>query len=499
MCGAKEVAAARAAAKTHVDDSPPAFVNPMDTSPRRKKRMLNILRIHFETAVEKFEEHSDSLRKMSINSFVSQAKRNTYKAEDMMGKFREMTLAAAMKRMEVIMAACMLLDDRRRRGDGLFTGWECPGISAMSAVMRWPWMHGALVMRMRTLREKTWLTRATKLTIEADFRQRLEDMLAAAVAAKNAHVLSKVLSAVRSGLVMVGGVERDLSSGEFPNYEMFRTGPDTYDFLRLSAAKGYSRPMCDNLCKILQNLPGHLDPFLNINVVNYLVSSTSFFAGLPASATNRCPSFKNNTKGDRQGSFPDISLKHPEVIARLRMLVRAMKEAGFPRVAPRSRRPARGGDATAAATQYVGPNDVPLLRIPPAAAPPVAGSVGAAGGAQPQPQLETAAAAASSSADATSASSAPTAATSSAPATTASSASSASSVPAAATSAPRTELSASAAAMVAGISSDDEGDDDDDAAEEEGRMTNWAQGMDDMQDEYDELLDDDGDGQDGWE
>ena len=30
-------------------------------------------------------------------------------------------------------------------------------------------------------------------------------------------------------------------------------------------------------------------------------------------------------------------------------------------------------------------------------------------------------------------------------------------------------------------------------------MTNWAQGMDDMQDDYDELLDDDGDGQDGWD
>ena len=33
----------------------------------------------------------------------------------------------------------------------------------------------------------------------------------------------------------------------------------------------------------------------------------------------------------------------------------------------------------------------------------------------------------------------------------------------------------------------------------EGRTPDWAQGMDDMQDEYDELLDDDGDGQDGWE
>ena len=58
--------------------------------------------------------------------------------------------------------------------------------------------------------------------------------------------------------------------------------------------------------------------------------------------------------------------------------------------------------------------------------------------------------------------------------------------------------------MVAGISSDDEGDDDDDAAEEEGRMTNWAQGMDDimhniMQDEHDDLLDGDGVELDSWD
>ena len=120
-----------------------------------------------------------------------------------------------------------------------------------------------------------------------------------------------------------------------------RTGRRT-DYELLSARYGFSRPVCDMLCRVLQTLPGHLDPFKNANVVAFLeqpaAGTDGFFAGMPEGARHdRCPSFASKSAGARQGTFPDVSVKHPEQLRWLRLLLAAMERAGFPQTAPRSR------------------------------------------------------------------------------------------------------------------------------------------------------------------
>jgi hypothetical protein len=86
---------------------------------------------------------------------------------------------------------------------------------------------------------------------------------------------------------------------------------------------------------------------------------------IPENKRNRCPNFRNDTKGETEGTFPDVKLKHGEVIRRLRVLLKAMQNAGFPRNAPRiGVRPVRPGDEDADPPPFTGPADVLLLRIP---------------------------------------------------------------------------------------------------------------------------------------
>jgi hypothetical protein len=66
-------------------------------------------------AISKLEEHSNSLEEMTLLSYVSGAKRNTYAAENCMGMFREQTLCAGMKRMELAKNGRILVDHRVSR------------------------------------------------------------------------------------------------------------------------------------------------------------------------------------------------------------------------------------------------------------------------------------------------------------------------------------------------------------------------------------------------
>jgi hypothetical protein len=346
--------------------------------------MLARLKLHFDVAIKKLEEHSSSLEAMSILSYVSGAKRNTYAAEDCMGMFRKQTLCAGMKRIELISCVVAIKLDRRRDPDNLFAGWNVPGISRPAACMKHDWQNGVLVRRMRNIRERGgWMNKPKKLKAVGSEYARLEAKEAAARDKKEREALKAILK-VDVSQCIVGG--RSLLPAEFPTYELFRTGPRTYDFTRLSPANGFSRGVCNVLFKILQALPAHLNPFMNANVQAALrVQKTvpvdpakkptcpgvcSYFEGLPTGApTSRSPSFTSNTQGKTANSYPDVKLKHAEVIERLRLLLRCMQTAGFPVVAERSRvATTRPGDDADAASSFVAPTPSVLLRVPAAVA-----------------------------------------------------------------------------------------------------------------------------------
>jgi hypothetical protein len=391
LCNPAEVRRARAEARARVAANPPT-TPVLPRSGERRRRMLARLRLHFDVAISKLEEHSNSLEEMTLLSYVSGAKRNTYAAENCMGMFREQTLCAGMKRMELINCVVVVRLDRRRDPDGLFAGWDVPGISRPAAVMQHDWQNGVLVRRMRNIREKGgWLTKKKKLKAVGSEYARLEAKEAAARDEKEREALKDILKVDVSACV-VGG--RSMMQAEFPTYELFRTGPQTYDYELLSAANGFRRPVCDVLCKVLQALPAHLNPLLNANVQAELqVMKTvpaeakegeeqrepkRFFDGMPAGApTNRCPSFRRDTVGNREGTHPDVKLTHPEVMERLRLLCRCCERAGFPVAARRSlTAPRRPGDDDAAAAPFVAPTPSVLLRIPAAIALVVAVSAG---------------------------------------------------------------------------------------------------------------------------
>ena len=307
------------------------------------------LKLHFEVCIEKLEAHSDSLGKMTLLSLVSMAKRNTYFAEDCMGDFRNQTLSAAMKRMELIFAICAIRLDLRRNkalNKNLFAGWLVEGISELPQVMVHRWQYGTLVKRARNLRAR-WPTKPKKLRLVGAHLASLDAKKAAAVAAKERFALEKVLAVDLSKTkVGLGAMERTAMSGEFPSFELFRTGPTTFDFSLLSKRRGFGRPVCDVLCRTLQVLPDELNPFLNANVLDQLDecfwtgSSTGDAAPppvIPIAMRRRCPNFKRDTKGESEGTFPDVKLSHDAVLDHLRMLLAAMQKAGFPRTAPRSR------------------------------------------------------------------------------------------------------------------------------------------------------------------
>ena len=122
--------------------------------------------------------------------------------------------------------------DRRRRTDGLFSGWDVPGISCKPAVMRHAWQDGALVNRMRNIPEKGgWLSRALKL-------QKFSFAADAAARKKETLPLSRIVTVkgLQKCMVGVGERQRVILEGELPSYLPFRTGAETYDYKLLSAS-----------------------------------------------------------------------------------------------------------------------------------------------------------------------------------------------------------------------------------------------------------------------
>eukprot|EP01043_Picozoa_sp_COSAG02_P050777 COSAG02_NODE_5262_length_4488_cov_14.412395_3_plen_347_part_01 len=112
LCNPAEVKRARADARARVAADPPNTPE-LPRSGARRRHMLARLKLHFDVAIKKLEEHSSSLEAMSILSYVSGAKRNTYAAEDCMGMFRKQTLCAGMKRIELISCVVAIKLDRR--------------------------------------------------------------------------------------------------------------------------------------------------------------------------------------------------------------------------------------------------------------------------------------------------------------------------------------------------------------------------------------------------
>ena len=135
-----------------VERSPPEVALLPRAGPQRK-RLLARIKLHFLTAIEKLEEHSSSLDEISLLSYISDVKRNTYEAERCMWQFRTQTLTGGgTKRMELIHAVTTIRFDRSRSKDGLFGGWDVRGISKLPPVFKHEWQKGVLVWRMRWLR-----------------------------------------------------------------------------------------------------------------------------------------------------------------------------------------------------------------------------------------------------------------------------------------------------------------------------------------------------------
>lgn len=376
-----EVAAAKEKAAAAIERSPPEVPLLPRSGPVRK-RLLARMKLHFSTCIEKLEEHSSSLEEMTVLSYISQVKRNTYRAETCMLEFRNQTLTGGgTKRMELIHAVTTIRFDRARQQelseDGLFGGWDVPGISKLPPVFQHEWQKGALVMRMRNIRERGgWLSKPNRLKKVSEHQAELFALAEAAVRKAQEAVLEKIckVKGLEKCMVGCGAQLRGLLTGEFPTYELFRTGPDTYDYSLMSRANGFTRDICNMLCKVLQTLPGELNPFLNANVQRYLEETPAdggakFFDGLPDGATHRrCPNFANDTQGDRANSFPDTKLKAPELLRRLKLLLHAMQRASFPQTAPGS----SAANVLSALlddddSAYEQPKATVLLRIPAAA------------------------------------------------------------------------------------------------------------------------------------
>ena len=373
---AAEVAAAKVEAAAMVERSPPEVALLPRAGPQRK-RLLARIKLHFLTAIEKLEEHSSSLDEISLLSYISDVKRNTYEAERCMWQFRTQTLTGGgTKRMELIHAVTTIRFDRSRSKDGLFGGWDVRGISKLPPVFKHEWQKGVLVMRMRNIRERGgWLSKPTRLKKVSEYQAELFALAEAAVRKAQEAVLKKIceVKGLEKCMVGCGAQRRSLLVAEFPTFELFRVGPDTYDFSLMSRGNGFTRAICDMLCKVLQALSGELNPFLNANVQRFLDETPAdggakFFDGMPEGASHRrCPNFKNDAAGKNAGTFPDVKLTAVELLRRLRLLLHAMWRAGFPQTAPRSRAAARHADDDATPA-YEQPRATLLLRIPAAVA-----------------------------------------------------------------------------------------------------------------------------------